>query len=313
VLDTIKYKLYRLKYQYAKQLPLTKPVDVSLELVAGCNQSCSYCYFADRKNLPFKQGMMTKELAFNLIDQAGALGVDSIKFNYRGESTMHPHYLAILERAASWKFTDRLTNSNFNFDTKRDDIFMALCTLTKVKVSFDSFRKEIIESVRVGTKYERALANITKFYEHPLRRNTKLVVQAVRTQANVDEDLEYEIKRRWPSAEYSIRDMVEGRVNKDLTNLVEKKRDNSERQSCIQSHARLIIHWDGKVNPCCPAIGNNLIIGDITKQTIKEVWNSDAAKNLRKSLKDKSAFESDPCKSCSSFETYKGYRPPRDS
>lgn len=315
--DKINYWVYRKNYIYSPWLKHKKPIDISLELSSFCNQACQYCFHADQKTLPFKKGHMPLDFAKRMIEQAAWLGANSIKFNYRGESTIHPNYLEILEYAQKFAhgsvFIDRITNSNFNFQTNRDDIFLALCTLTKVKVSFDSFRKEIIERVRKGTNYERAIANIDKFYWHPMRTNTKLVVQAVRTKENADEDLRHEIKTRWPDAIVSIRDMVAGRVDSDLSNLEIKKRDSTERQACRQAFARMIIHHDGRVSPCCPSISNDLLIGDANQNNLKEIWNGLKARQLRNELKDGSAFLVDPCKSCSSFETFKGYKPPKDS
>lgn len=316
MLDKIRYKAYRFKYNNAPHLPLSKPVDIALELSSACNQKCVYCYHADKENLPFKQRFMNTEFAKALLMDAYVNGVHSLKFNYRGESTLHPQFYEITTYAKCLAnestFIDRVTNSNFNFKLDAEDIFQGLCNQTKVKVSFDSFRKDIIEKVRVGTNYGLALSNITKFYNYPGRK-TKLVVQAVRTLANKDEDLEYEIKKRWPEAGVSVRDMVADRVNADLQALEYRKRDYSERQSCIQAHARMIVHWDGKVVPCCPSIDDSLVIGDLTKQSLLEVWNSDKAKALRKELKSGEAFQFKPCQNCSSFETFKGYKAPKDS
>jgi MoaA/NifB/PqqE/SkfB family radical SAM enzyme len=250
MLDKIIYAFYRYRYLNAPNLDLKKPVDVSLELSSFCTNSCGYCYHADPTKLPFARGKMDKDLAINIINDAADLGVHSIKFNYRGESTMNPHFELITARAkelaSGLTFIDRLTNSNFNFNIDREDIFRGLCNQTKVKVSFDSFRKDIFEKQRKGSSYEKTLENMHKFHNYPGRDN-EMVVQAVRTSLNADEDIEREIKRRFPRAKASIRDCVEGRVNKDLSTVVIKKRDRSELQSCIQAHARLMINWDGKV------------------------------------------------------------------
>jgi sulfatase maturation enzyme AslB (radical SAM superfamily) len=270
---SLNYWLYRFKYRNAPKLKLKVPVDVSLELSAACNQRCSYCYWAKPSEVPFKKGFMNKEMAFKIISQAEHLGVNALKFNYRGESTMHPDFYKITSFAKSLAhgrtFIDRVTNSNFNFPNDRDDIFDGLCNQTKVKVSFDSFRKDVIESVRIGTKYELSLKNITDFYNYKTK-NTMLVIQSVRTKLNADEDLEYEIKSRWPEAEVSIRDMVGGRVNSDLQALEYRKRDTSKRQSCLQAHARIIFTHEGRALPCCPNIKEDLAIGDINKNSIYE-------------------------------------------
>lgn len=311
------YLMYRTKYRYAKNLPLKKPVDVSIELSSACNQKCGYCYHADSKNLPFTRGIMKYEVAEKIIIESAKIGVHSLKFNWKGESSMHPKFFEITSLAKSLAkgatFIDRLSNSNFKFDTNKDEIFDGFCNQTKVKISFDSFIPEVMEKQRAGSIHAVALQNIDKFYNYPLRKKTKtqMVIQCVRTNLNKDEDLVTEIKKRWPDAGYSVRDMVAGRVdNSEVKDLEHKTRDVSERQSCIQAHARLIFNYKGQASPCCPDIGEKLNLGDVTKQSVAEIFNSQQAKQLRKSLKDKSAFELDPCKNCSSFESYANYKAP---
>jgi radical SAM protein with 4Fe4S-binding SPASM domain len=313
ILNKLNYFLYRYEYINGQKLKLTRPVDVSLELAGVCNQKCVYCYWADAKNIPFKPGMMKLETATKILDQAADLGVYSLKFNWRGESTMNPHFLAVTTYAKSLSdsqtFIDRVTNSNFKFDSNRDDIFEGLCNQTKVKVSFDSFRKEIFEAQRVGGIFEKALLNVDIFYNHPLRKDTELVLQAVRTKQNADEDIEGYVKKRWPGATVSIREVVEGRVNKDISKIVNKDR-GQDRIPCKQAFVRIIFTHDGKASPCCPSISDKLFIGDIEKQSLFEIFNSHEAMQLRDDLKSGKAFENDPCKTCSSFESYKGYKAP---
>jgi radical SAM protein with 4Fe4S-binding SPASM domain len=270
--------------------------------------------------VPFEKGFMAKELAHKIIMQCFDLGVNSLKFNYRGEATLNPHFYEIVELSKSLAnrstFIDRLTNSNFKIHPhRREAVFKGLACMTKVKVSYDSFLKPVFEKQRSGGDHDLTTENIELFYNsrERIKSETRLVIQAVRTSANKDEDIAGEVKRRWPEAEVSIRDMVTGRIEKDLSNLEHRTRDVNNRKTCIQAHARMIVHHDGKVAPCCPAIKNNLLIGDLNKNTVAEVFNSIAAKTLRKSLKDKTAFFREPCKSCPSFESFKGYKAPFDS
>ncbi len=308
---SLNYFKYRFEYRFGEMLKLERPVDVSLELASACNQACVYCYHADPKNLPFERKVMEFNLARIIIEQAWACGVPALKFNYRGEATLNPAFREITKHvmvfANNEVFIDRILNSNFKFQTNREDIFEGLMTMTKVKISFDSFRKDIFEKQRAGGILELALANVDKFYNMP-KRKTEIVIQAVRTQANKDEDLEGEIRRRWKHATPSIRDMVEGRVNKDLSD--DKLRDRGpHRQSCLQAHVRLIFDASGNAQMCCPDIGSKLQLGNIKTHLMREMFNSIKAKQIRKSLKDGMAFMYEPCKSCPSFESYKGYKP----
>lgn len=311
------YNEYRQRYLDSPNLKLESPVDISLELSSFCNHHCTYCYHADKKNLPFKQSHMTPKIFKTIVGQAADLGVNSIKTNWRGESTMNPWFYLMTKfakgRASGSTLIDRITNSNFKFKANDDNkILEGLCNQTKVKVSYDSFIKEVFETQRAGGDHGLTTHNIDRFYNFPGRDNV-LVIQAVRTSLNKDEDIEGEVKKRWPSALVSIRDMVQGRVEKDLTDITHKERDYSERQSCIQAHARLIFDYDGTAVPCCPDIKQKLNLGNIRDNTVEEIFNSRKAKSLRTRLLNGNAFKSDPCKNCSSFETFKGYKPSWDS
>lgn len=315
VMKKLRHFLYRYNYTNGPNLNLTKPVDVSLELSSACDMACEYCYHSASNEIPFVKGIMDKNLAFKIILECADLGVNSIKFNYRGEGTINPAYREITDLAKKFArgstFIDRLANSNFKFHPRRrDDIFLGLSNLTKVKVSYDSFIPSVFETQRKGGNHALTTENINLFYNHPerIKSETEIVIQAVRTKLNKDEDIYSEVKKRWPSAGVSIRDMVAGRGDADLSSLENRTRDLSERQSCIQAHVRLMIHWDGRVAPCCPAIGNNLLIGNINEQSVTQIFNSMEAKTLRRELKDKTAFTREPCKSCSSFESYKGFK-----
>ncbi len=311
-MKSINYLIYRFKYLFGKNLPLSVPVDISLELSSLCNMHCTYCYHADKKNLPFKMNFMDWDTAKKILFEAAGLGVASVKMNWRGESTLNPIFpnVCIYARDLSSRsvFIDRLTNSNFKFDNSKDDIFTALACQTKVKVSYDSFRKDVFETQRAGGDHDLTTANIDKFYNWKGRK-TELVLQAVRTQRNKDEDFEGEIKKRWPSIGLSVRDVVDGRLNKDIENILVKKRDLDNRQSCLQAHVRLIFDSKGRASPCCPDIKNELVIGSIHEQSLYDIFNSELARTLRKELKSGKAFEKNPCKNCSSHETFKGYKP----
>lgn len=316
------YHFYRFKYRYGKWLPLRVPVDVSLELSSACSMQCVYCYHAEsnKDHLPFTTGVMKKEVAFKIIKEAAELGVNSLKFNWKGEGTMNPHYTEIVSYAKSLAhgstFIDRLANSNFKIPRgKRDDVFKGLATLTKVKVSYDSFFKNVFETQRAGGDHDLTTENIDLFYNHPdrIKSETRLVIQAVRTNANKHEDIEGLTKARWPDAEISIRDMVEGRLEQDVSDMAVKARDTSNRQSCLQAHTRLIFNHKGHASPCCPDIEERLFMGDINTQSLYDIFNGVPAKELRRLLKNKVAFEMDPCKSCSSYETFKGFKPTWDS
>jgi radical SAM protein with 4Fe4S-binding SPASM domain len=255
---------------------------------------------------------MSYETASNILIQSAELGVKSIKTNWRGESSLHPEFEKITSLAKNLGFVDRISNSNFKFRTDNDSIFRGFANQTKVKVSLDSFDAEVFETQRAGGKHAVTMANVDKFYAWP-GRTSKIVIQAVRTTLNKDEPIEDTVRLRWPDAEVSIRDMVGGRTEQEteeIKDLENKARDNSERQTCNQAHVRIIFGHDGRAFPCCPGIKETLCVGNIKQNTLYEIFNGVRARTLRKDLKSGKAFDChQECKNCSSFESYKGFKP----
>jgi radical SAM protein with 4Fe4S-binding SPASM domain len=310
-----KYDYYRFRYVNGQYLPLSAPVDVSLELSSFCNMRCTYCYHADKKNMPFKQNLMTWETAKKILEESAEIGVNSLKMNWRGESSMNPIFYQVCSTAKklakNLTFIDRITNSNFKFDSNKNEIFDALACQTKVKVSYDSFRKDVFEKQRAGGNHDITTTNIDKFYNWPGRDN-EIVIQAVRTTANKDEDFESELKKRWPSASLSVRDVAPGRSEKDYDDLLVRE-EQKERIPCKQAFVRLIFAWNGDASPCCPNIGMKINLGNVHKYSVKEIFNNELARTLREDLKTGKAFELDPCKTCSSHESFAGYEAPLES
>lgn len=304
------YLLYRLKYRYAPYLHLKRPVDIALELSSRCNIKCQYCYHEDKP--PFDCDDMNINTAYSIIDSASLIGVNSLKFNWRGESTLNPEFGKILNYAKNKNtFVELLLNTNFMFNKSRDDIFKGLCALDKVKISLDSLSQSVLDKQRKGAKVKIILDNLDKFYDWP-KRKTKIIIQSIRTNLNKSERIDIKLKKKYPALKFSIRDMVTGRNDKQLEDLEHKKKQG-KRKPCLQAFSRIIFNYKGEAFPCCPDITNILNIGNIQNQSVYEIFNSNEAISIRNTLKNKCIFDKMPCNACTSYESYVGYKHPFSS
>jgi radical SAM protein with 4Fe4S-binding SPASM domain len=235
-----------------------------------------------------------------------------MKFNWRGESTIHPDYAKIIDHAnriaTGSSLIDRIANTNFilpSDPSKKLEILRAMSGLTRVKVSFDSLDWRVYSAQR-GDGWSDVYRNITLFYEQFLNpKKTQLVIQAVKTKLNEHEDFN-EMLKLWPKATLSIRDCVSGRKDESYSDIADDKRTGKERIPCKQAFARLIVHHSGDVSPCCVDISSKKIIGNVYNESISKIWNSWRATWFRETVANGMAFDSEPCKSCSSLESYAG-------
>jgi radical SAM protein with 4Fe4S-binding SPASM domain len=53
---------------------------------------------------------------------------------------------------------------------------------------------------------------------------------------------------------------------------------------CAQPFNRVSINWDGRVLPCCMCYGDNFYVGDLTSQSLEEIWAGIALTSSRKFL-----------------------------
>ncbi len=69
---------------------------------------------------------------------------------------------------------------------------------------------------------------------------------------------------------------------------------------CRRPFNTLVIAFDGKVPLCCVDFERHVIVGDLTKQTIGEIWNSDRLTDIRRSFLDSNRRSSLPptCQDC---------------
>ena len=62
------------------------------------------------------------------------------------------------------------------------------------------------------------------------------------------------------------------------------KSDIRRETSCWDPFRRLGVFADGSVTPCCTFSSKELIVGDIRKSTLKEIWDGEAARRVRQGL-----------------------------
>ena len=73
---------------------------------------------------------------------------------------------------------------------------------------------------------------------------------------------------------------------------------NPLHNQCWKMWHSCVVTWDGKVVPCCFDKDASHVMGDLNKDTLKEIWGNKRYKAFRQSIL-KSRAEIDICKNCS--------------
>src|SRR3990167_4604111 len=102
------------------------PIDVTIELAGICNGRCVYCPVTPNyKKLEsiFPIGIMKEYLFKKIIDEIEGKTL-SVKFQYRGESTLHPQFNDFCDYVSKKDFIERMINTNGNYiKEKREGLY----------------------------------------------------------------------------------------------------------------------------------------------------------------------------------------------
>jgi radical SAM protein with 4Fe4S-binding SPASM domain len=313
-------KAYRAAWDAAYTQDPPIPLNVDLELASVCNLECPFCFIADKKfdemiRQPSADGksrrrLMPTELAMRVIDQAADIGVPALKFNWRGESTLHPDYSQIIKYASDQDtdsdlcpccdgtkpaFHELLVNTNANCPDKSLDGLMAA---TKVMVSLDSLVPETYAKMRVGGKLERAKEVIKELIQ---RKHPNLWVRRVITKENREEPFKRMVLDTFGQYPHVSEHHVFDRNEADRHS--SDYQHDLKRTYCGYPSQRIVVSSSGLCYPCCIDLHEAMPVGDINRQSLGDIWNGAAMGNLRAELRQ-DHFRSSACQTCQSWMAY---------
>jgi MoaA/NifB/PqqE/SkfB family radical SAM enzyme len=228
--------------------------ELQLELTTNCNSSCKMC---PRSKLRRSLGFIDTEFAKKIIDNAYELGVRMIKPQWFGESILHPDYFEIVNYA-KLKGLRVVIFTNGSLMNKELVEKLINIGVEKICFSIDSSNKEQYERIREGLKFKTTISNLKDAYLLSRNTNTKIIVSAVDFN---DGNLR----------NFFIDLCDEIIINQDIFSGKELKKV----MFCLHNVSeRLVVSYDGKCYLCCHDWLGDYLLGDLKKQTLKEIIES---------------------------------------
>jgi len=172
-----------------------RPLCIDIETASVCDLACPHCY---RQFIATPDKIMSKKLAFKIIDQASKLNVPSMKFNWRGEPLLNPFLPEIIDYAKKKGILETIINTNatkLDLDMGKKIIYSGLDLMI---YSFDGGTKKSYEKMRPGrfkkNNFDKIYKNILDFYN--LKKELKsefprTKIQMVLTEETHEEQDEY--------------------------------------------------------------------------------------------------------------------------
>ena len=282
---------------FGREIQPAPPYFVNLEPTCFCNLNCKICSLDGSR----KKGHLRPEIAEMALNQAGELGVTEIRFFLAGEPFFNPHLADYIGRAKKLGF---ITNIHTNASFMPEDRIRAVIDagLDKISFSFDGETAGEYEEVRVGSNFEQTFANIIRFLT--IKRDTGrkfplVTIQVIKLSNTPGCDLiseDFKAKfRGLPVNEFLLLNPF---VWPDQEAADFNRPHGTKYYPCMVPWNSLSVAWDGRVLWCCGDLNGIGELGDIRKNTLKEIWNGAEIRRLRRGLAKNELDDLGLCKNC---------------
>ena len=252
------------------------PIEITLESTAKCNLYCPMCpraiYTFDNENMDPEVYRRIVESCKDYVEFIWAYGI--------GEPLLHPNIFEMVRIARDAGVRTGMSTNATLLDESRADQLLD-CGLDYVILAFDGATKQTYEKYRVGATFEKTRDNIRNFLSRKQSRGSKLhvVMQMVLLRDNVAEMDAY--RKMW-----DLPGIDEVRFKRDEIQIGETVNPASVLEGTRRNPCHLLwrgpmyVRYDGLVHPCCQMYKEEPV-GDLKKQSVMEVWNSESMVKLR--------------------------------
>lgn len=286
--------------------PFPRYLDV--ELTNCCNFQCLMCPVGTG-TMQRPAGMMDESIFNKLIDEIRHHGTP-IRFTRWGEPTLHPNFLEFLKKAKENHILCHLNTNGSRFSETMIDEFIRL-PLDSVKISFQGIDSKSYSEMRNINFFDTLVDNIRLLYKKRGDSDSPFIHVTTTTTYETPEQI-----RNFQETLVKITDLVTvGKTQMDLIDLNGIKLSSEERERveylkaretinkkhldiCSEVFDKLSINWDGLVSACCADYNNKMIVGDLNKNTLQEIWSSNKMNTYRKILAEKRYDDIELCSHC---------------
>lgn len=317
-----------------KNIRLNIPNELAILFDTKCYTDCIYC-FVDKKHKIEK--LLPFERIKSIIEEARSLNMRDCQI-HGGDLFCYPYWKELLKTLLDNNYMPYIS-TKYPL-TEEDIIELKKLGIEKIQFSLDSvnedqlikilkvkkgYLKKVDEMLRclkkhninffvksVVTKHNDSVADIRNLIEYLLKFDNLIDVSIAPGASNLHSDFnQYRTTlENFQKIEEYVKDLNNDRVStQGITQPIPKNISFEEKFKSFFSAARcsgntssFLVLPDGKVTLCEQTYWHpNLLIGDITNQSILEVWNSDKAISLY-NINKENMSDDNPCKQCEWFE-----------
>ena len=290
---------YRMSRIFQRVFTPPMPVSIAIEPTTSCNLRCPECP-SGLRSFSRPTGMLDLEL-MKKVTREVAPYAGYMTLYFQGEPFLNPHFTDLVEIAKAGRFyTATSTNAHFLTDDVAEKTIRS--GLDRLVISVDGTTQDIYEQYRVGGSLEKVKDGALQLKQWKKKLNVRhpfTVLQFLVVKPN-----EHQVKDVYRLAEElginkvvfktaQVYDFLNGNPlipdNQEFSRYRQKPDGTWEIKNKLEDHCwkmwhSCVITWDGKVVPCCFDKDAKHVMGDLSKNTLREIWHGEVYHDFRNRL-----------------------------
>ena len=267
---------------------------IYIEITNNCNLNCSFCSEVKRK----RKYMTIEE--FNIILNKIKDYTDYIYLHVKGEPLLHPNIIEFINLADKYNIKVNLTTNGTLFNKYAKEL--GKCSnLNKINFSLhsendkDNYLEDIFNNIKYLNNKTTIIYRLWTLNNNKLDDKSTKIVEKIKKNYNLSTEVVEKIKK-----DNNIKIKSTIYVDKDNEFTWPTINNYISNGYCYALKTLIAILVDGTVVPCCLDSNGIINLGNIYKEDLLNIINSNRYKQLQKSFQDRKPCE-ELCKSC----TYK--------
>lgn len=272
----------------------------AIELSTYCNLNCLMC---NTKATTREKGEISWETFLKAVDEFHKNEIKGVCFHTINEPLLDKRMIDMLEVLKEKEMGLGLSTNGMLVDKFLDQVKETNLRNFCLRFSIDGATKETYEKIRVGANFEKLIANLEKTLEFKKKYFKDLNISAnyVISKDNINEVPLFikKFKKYFNGIEFSLISSLTPAEGQSYYENIYLTKKNYQIKPCLMLWDNLNVLYNGDVSACCRDYTGELVVGNIYKNTLEEIWNNDKMNALRDAhLNGSLDSVPPPCKIC---------------
>lgn len=240
----------------------SQPRYIQIETILGCDAKCPFC---PQKNIDRSPIIMPDEIWKKIVNDTRGLGITYRPF-LQNEALLDKRLATIIDYIKKDPTARVEINTNGNLLDERRGGELIEAGIDLVRFSVDAFSAETFAKCRVGLNYERVVENIERFISLARSAGSRVVTEVRMIDMDLNRDEQEAFIEYWSTRADRV-------LIVPLYRWPWEEGVEMVRKPCIKMREEMFFYTDGRAVLCCWDIAGRAVIGNVTSESVLEIWN----------------------------------------